>query len=191
MSEDGFHAHAPHEHEVEHRAESGERFASRVAILTAILSTIGAIFSFQGGATQNEALMLKNDAAIKRTEATDIWNQYQAKSSKENIAALGADLLQGDRHEQLLRDVDRYARERGELKARAEKIEAGSRAFEAQSAAAMHVHHYWAQATTALQIAIAMAAISLLSRRKLLEYVSYGFAVLGTAIGLYAWFGAT
>jgi len=190
MAEEEFEVKGPHEYAIEEGAERGERFASRVAVLTAIFSTIGAIFSFQGGVTENEALMLKNDAAIRRTAATDLWNQYQAKSNKANTAALGVDLLQGERHDQLVQEVARYAKEIQEIRGEAEKIEAESAAANKESAAAMHQHHYWAQATTALQIAIAMAAISLLSRRKPLEYVSYGFAALGVGIGLYALLGA-
>ena len=47
----------------------------------------------------------------------------------------------------------------------------------------MHVHHRWAQATTALQISIALAAMALLTRRKWLEYGMFGVAALGLALG--------
>ena len=87
-----FHVHGPHEHEVEHQAQSGDSFAGRIAVTTAILATVGALFSYQGGATQNDALLFKNDAAIKKTEASDQWNFYQAKSNKQNLAELGATL---------------------------------------------------------------------------------------------------
>ncbi len=90
MSE-GFHVHGPHDHEVEHKAHSGDPMAARVAVMTAILATIGALISYQGGATQNAALLYKNEAAIKKTEASDQWNFYQAKSSKQNLAELGRD----------------------------------------------------------------------------------------------------
>ena len=92
MSEDGFHVHGVHEHEIEHQAHTGDAFASRIAVMTAILATVGAIFSFQGGAEQNDALIYKNDAAIRRTEASDQWNFYQAKSAKQNLAEFAATL---------------------------------------------------------------------------------------------------
>ena len=39
----------------------------------------------------------------------------------------------------------------------------------------MHVHHRWAQAMTLIQIAIALAAITLLTRNKWLQWgVSHG-----------------
>ncbi len=50
----------------------------------------------------------------------------------------------------------------------------------------MHQHHRWAQATTMLQVAIALAAIALLTRRKWLQWGMYGVAGLGIAIGVLA-----
>jgi hypothetical protein len=47
----------------------------------------------------------------------------------------------------------------------------------------LHLHHRWAQATTALQISIALAAIALLTRRKWLEWGMFGVAALGVALG--------
>jgi hypothetical protein len=38
-----------------------------MAIFTALLSTIGAIISYQGGATQNEAMMFKNEAVLQKS----------------------------------------------------------------------------------------------------------------------------
>src|SRR4029453_3569233 len=50
----------------------------------------------------------------------------------------------------------------------------------------MDQQHRWAQATTALQIAIAMAAIALLTKRDWLQYAMYGVAALGGGLGLLA-----
>ena len=80
MSEE-FEFHAPHDHEVAHvgHQHGGQKdnFASRIAVMTAIMATVGAIFGFQAGSTQNEAAMAKNKAAIVKTEAADQWNFYQ------------------------------------------------------------------------------------------------------------------
>src|SRR3979409_1840916 len=94
MSE-AFHVHGPHDHEVEHAADSGDPFAGRIAVMTAIFATIGASFGYMAGKTQNDALLFKNEAAIKKTEASDQWNFYQAKSSKQNLAELGGVLAAG------------------------------------------------------------------------------------------------
>ena len=82
MSGHGFHVHGPHDHEVEHIAQhGGDSFTARLAVLTAILSTVGAIFGYMGGHTQNAALLHKNEAAIQKTSASNQWNYYQAKSN--------------------------------------------------------------------------------------------------------------
>ena len=189
MSDDEFHVHGPHDHAVEHATEHGDAFAGRIAVMTAIFATIGALFGYMGGATQNDALLYKNDAAIKKTEASDQWNFYQAKSSKQNLAELGATLVTGEQVAKYQKDAERYKKEKEEIKVQAEKFEAASKEAEAKSEASMHVHHRWAQAMTLVQIAIALAAITILTRNKGLMYVAYGAAggsmILGALAGMH------
>jgi hypothetical protein len=188
MSAGGFHVHGPHDHELEHAAaHSTDSLSSRIAVMTAIFATIGAFFGYMGGATQNEALMFKNDSAIRRTEASDQWNFYQAKSSKQNLAELGAVLASADAATRYRTEVDRYNKEKQEIMAKAQALEKRSEELEAKSEAAMHVHHRWAQAMTLIQIAIALAAITLLTRSRGLQFVSYGVAAGSVVLGTLAW----
>jgi hypothetical protein len=70
MSGHGFHVHGPHDHELEHAQQGGHGdhgaggMINQIAMFTAIIATIGAIFSYMGGATQANAGLYKNDAAI-------------------------------------------------------------------------------------------------------------------------------
>jgi hypothetical protein len=185
MSEE-FHVHGPHDHEVEHRSQHGDPFAGRIAVMTAIFATIGAMFGYMGGRTQNEALLYKNEAAIRRTEASDQWNFYQAKSNKQNLAELGATLTTGEQQSRYQVEVARYKKEKEEIMPEAKKLEDESKAAEQKSEAAMHVHHRWAQATTLIQIAIALAAITILTRNRGLQYTAYAVAVAATAVGALA-----
>ena len=189
MSSGGFHVHGPHDHELEHAAQHDPSgMAGQLAVVTAILATVGALFAYMGGATQATAGLLKNDAAIRKTEASNQWNYYQAKSSKQNLSELAVALAPEAKQPFYLDEVKRYKAEKAEIKVAAEKLEAESKAFDEQSAELMHQHHRWAQATTALQISIAMAAIALLTKRKWLEYVVFGVGGLGVALGALAWF---
>ena len=189
MSSDGFHVHGPHEHELEHAAQHEPKgMAGQLAVVTAILATVGAMFSYMGGATQADAGLLKNDAAIRKTEASNQWNYYQSKSSKQNLSELAMELAPDARKTFYQDEVKRYKAEKSEIKLAAEKLEAESKAFDAQSAEQMHQHHRWAQATTALQVAIAMAAIALLTRRKWLEYAVFAMSSVGVALGALAYF---
>ena len=188
MSADGFHVHGPHEHEVEHAVQHNAKSNSTgvIAVTTAILATVGALFSYMGGSTQANAGLYKNNAAIKKTEASNQWNYYQAKSSKQNLAELAVVLAPEDRRAGYKDEVGRYKLEKAEIKLAAEKLEADATRWDQQSEDQMHLHHRWAQATTALQITIALAAIALLTGRKWLEYGMYGVAVLGLLLGVAA-----
>src|SRR5439155_429567 len=100
------------------------------------------------------------EAAIRKTEASDQWNFYQAKSSKQNLAELGATLATGDQQARYMKEVERYKKEKEEIMPEAKKLEQQSKEAEEKSEASMHVHHRWAQALTLIQISIAPAATS-------------------------------
>ena len=190
MSDHGFHVHGPHDHEVEHVAQHGDkdRFAGSMAVATAVLATIGALFSYMGGATQANAGLFKNNAAIKKTEAGNQWNYYQAKSGKQNLSELAIVLVADDRKPRFEQEVERYKKEKAEIKLAAEALEAKSKDWDLQSEAQMHQHHRWAQATTALQVSIALAAMALLTRRTWLKWGMVGVASVGLVLGALAVF---
>ena len=198
MSSGGFHVHGPHDHAVEHAAHGhdaahhgadhgGGSSTNKIAMFTAIVATVGAIFAYMGGATQANAGLMKNDAAIKKTEASNQWNYFQSKSTKQSLAELARDLTPAEAEKvKYQAKIDRYEKEKNEIKTAAEKLEADAHAFDQQSEAQMHQHHRWAQATTALQVAIALAAIALLTKKKWLEYGMYGVAAVGLGVGALA-----
>jgi len=187
MSSGGFHVHGPHDHELEHAAQHDPAgMAGQLAVITAILATVGAIFAYMGGATQANAGLYKNDAAIKKTEASNQWNYYQAKSSKQNLSELAFELAPDTRKTFYTDEIKRYKAEKAEIKLAAEKLEAESKAWDDKSAEQMHQHHRWAQATTALQVAIAMAAIALLTKKRWLEKLVFGVSGIGIAVGVLA-----
>jgi hypothetical protein len=136
-------------------------------MFTAIIATVGApCFGYMGGATQANAGLYKNNAAIKKTEASNQWNYYQAKSSKQNLSELAMELTPAKK-EFYQDEIKRYKGEKAEIKAAAEKLEAESKHWDEQSDEQMHQHHRWAQATTVLQVSIAMAAIALLIQKEM------------------------
>ena len=147
------------------------------------LSTIGAIFGYMGGHSQNLALLYKNDAAIQKTSASNQWNYYQAKSNKQNLAELSVTLTSGEARQKFSEAVERYKKEKEDIKIEAEKLEAAAQAADQRSELEMHVHERWALATTLLQIAIALSAITLLTRKRWMLGGVYGAAGIGLAVG--------
>jgi hypothetical protein len=188
---DEYEVHGPHDHAVEHVGEGhsahgdADPFASRMAVMTAILATIGAIYAYQSGTSENLALYYKNEAAIKKTEAANQWSYYQAKGEKENLAELGAALSapDSDAHAKFLADVEKYKQQKEPIRANAEAIEKDVASNDAQSETLLHGHHRWAQATTLIQISIALTAITLLTRKKWLRNLSLGVAAAGILFG--------
>jgi hypothetical protein len=183
MSEGHFHVHGPHDHELEHAAHTKDPFSGRIAVMTAIFATLGAGMGYMAGHTQNAALLFKNEAAIRKTEASDQWNFYQAKSSKQNLAELGAVLATGADAERYRGEVERYKKEKADVEKDARRLEADSKAAEDKSEAALHEHHRWAQSMTLIQVSIALAAITLLTRSRGLMFVSYAAAAGAVVIG--------
>lgn len=189
MSE-AFEVPSPHEKHVEHTTEHaharGDGFASRIAVMTAVMATIGAMLSYQAGSTESEAAMDKNNAAIIKTEAANQWNYYQAKSSRQNLSEM-ASHIPGLDAAHYNTEAERYRREKEAVRQKAEGLEAESREWDARSEQALHQHHRWAQAMTAIQIAISLAAITLLTRREWLKRLSYTAVGASVILGSMAW----
>ena len=67
--EEEYEVPSPHERMVEEETEKeGNRLAQRIALMTAVLATAGALISYQSGSAQTEAMFLKNDLAQQETQ---------------------------------------------------------------------------------------------------------------------------
>jgi uncharacterized protein DUF4337 len=211
-----FHVHGPHEHEVEHAAAaeaSGHAahgthgdaqalgLAQRVALMTAILAFCGAISSWQGSTSLNEAMLLKNESillknqsVLRKTEASNQWNYYQAKSSKQNLAELALALAPADKRDFYTKEIERYKVEKAAIQKDAEALEAEVRKYDKlsdeaneKSAQKIHPHHRWELAMTVFQIAISLASITILTRMRWLYFASGLAGAVGVGLGLAAW----
>ena len=157
------HLHEQVHHSAEH---SRERWISWVALSTAILAVLAAIAGLLSGRYVNEAMM-------NQIEASDQWNYYQAKGIK--AAVLDAKMsLSGAPDESDQSKRDRYEKEQEEIKSEAEHKEAAAKSN-------FHKHEVFAGGVTMFQIAIAIAAISALTRRRPFWIVSLLFGAAGCA----------
>lgn len=195
MSGKGFHVHGPHDHEIEHARQHAAgvhdsatetKMTQQIALFTAVAATVGVIFSYLGGVTQANATLFKSDAAIAKTEAANQWSYFQAKSTKQSLAEAALDAAAPDRRAFYQAKIDRYEQEKNEIKAEAEKFEAEAREWDRRSDEQIHQHHRWAQATTVLQVSIALAAIALITRRRSVEWAMLGVGAAGVGLGVLA-----
>jgi hypothetical protein len=172
-----------HEEIQEKAEEKREKWTLYVALSTAFMAVLAAVAGLLAGHHANEAL-------VERMKASDQWNFYQAKNLKEEIAvntdmilqAVGAARTQESAKtggtaiasQDHSKDIARYEKEKAEIKKQAQENEEASEAHLAK-------HVPLARAVTAFQIAIAISAIAVLTRRKILWYS--GLAL--TAIGIF------
>jgi Na+/glutamate symporter len=159
---------------------------NQIAMFTAIVATIGALFGYMGGATQANAGLFKNNAAIKKTEASNQWNFFQAKSTKQSLSELARDLAPADKKDFYQAKIDRYEKEKNDIKVGADKLEAQATEWDKKSDEQMHQHHRWAQSTTVLQVCIALAAIALLTKKRWVAYAMFAAGAVGLVVGTLA-----
>ena len=157
------HLHEQVHHSAEH---SRERWISWVALSTAILAVLAAIAGLLSGRYVNEAMM-------NQIEASDQWSYYQAKSIKAAVLDAKTSLsVAPNDSDQSKRD--RYEKEQEKIKSEAEQKEAAAKSN-------FHKHEVFAGGVTMFQIAIAIAAISALTRKRRFWIVSLLFGAVGCA----------
>ncbi len=163
----------------------GDGFAGKVAVLIALLATLGTMFGFIGSAAHNNAALYKSNAAIDKTSAANAWGHYQAKTSRQNLAELAAS-IPGVDQEHYRDEMRRYGIEKDTIRKEAERFEASSHEWNGLSEKELRRHRQWAAASVAQQIAISLAAITLLSRRTWLLTLTSAVAAFGITLAFFA-----
>ena len=162
------HLHETMEHEASHGSHHKQSWIMGVALSSALVAGLAAIASLLAGANANEAM-------IDQMQASNQWSYYQAKSIKANVLASKTELLTALGKPVDTRDTEKlleYKKEQAAIQAAAEEKQTAS-------AAHLHVHEIMARSVTLLQVAIAISAISALTRKRRFWFVSLGFAAIG------------
>lgn len=184
----GLHTHAPHDEAVHDAAHGNSHEPARglnqwVAIFTALIAALGAMVSYQGSNLMNEVLLYKNEAVLKKTKATDEWNYYQAVSTKMHLMELAVELAPSNRVTGFKEEITKYKVQKVEIKQRADALEKDSEGANAESRRLNKPHHDLEIAMIFFQIAISLASITALTRRRWLFAAGLVSAVIG--IGLW------
>ena len=188
--EEDYEVPSPHEHAVEKAVEKEkDSLAQKIALMTAVLATVGALISYQSGSAQTEAMFLKNQSILKQAEASDQWAFYQAKSVKGHIAEAAAELATSPGVKaSFIVQKEKEEKEKVEVQAEAKKLQAESRKLGEESEAKLRPHERLALALTFIQIAVALAAITVLTRRAWLLWGAVGSAAVGIIAAVSAMF---
>lgn len=161
-----------HEQSNEHAhhilAEGKERWVLYVALTTAVIAVLAAITGLLAGDHSDEAML----AQIK---SSDQWAYYQAKGIKTDVLAASNNLLIAMGRTPAAKDTAKVSANKKEQA----KIMAEAKALQKESDEHVAKHKILARGVTLFQVAIAIGAISIITKRKALWMGSMGFATIG------------
>ena len=166
-------------------SESQKRWLSRVGVTTAVLAACASVATMFSSSYLNKAM-------LEQIVTSDSWNYYQAKGVKlavlesrmETLTALGKPPTEVPGTESDPVRAERYRNEQNEIKAEAEKHKQLASEYQTR-------HSRLALASTASQIAIAMAAVALLTRKNSFWLLSLVVGLIGIGLLLFGLFAST
>jgi hypothetical protein len=159
------------------RSESWTKYVSLMVVFLAVFTGIG---SLKVGAFSSRAVM-------RQAQASDQWAYYQAKGIKAKVVEAELRGLRErpdappERLKMLEAEVERYKREQGEVEKRARELE------QERDSASQKVPPL-GNGVAALQIAIALGSICLLTKKRPLFGVAGVLGALGAASVAYGLF---
>jgi hypothetical protein len=169
-------------------------FDRNVAMTMTVIAALLAVVTLLSHRAHTETLRLVTLAAVYKSEATDEWNYYQAKNIRSHAYRTsgefssfvtkegGSETRRKAAAERWQKQVDKYEQELPEQKKRAEELDAKSVAAVKQSE---HVHHQadrFDVGELAVELALILSSIAVLTKRRPYWYAGIAFACAGSAV---------
>jgi hypothetical protein len=157
----------------EHAEHAKEPFDRKVALTMAVIAAVMAIVSVMGH-------ILTTDELLDQQKASDQWAFYQAKAIRRYESDIARDLLAAVSAgpagiNKYAANVERYEKEGGEIQNEAKKLEEESHVRGAQ-ALRTHIGEVF------LEIAIVLASLAILTKRRPMWFASMLGGFVGAAI---------
>lgn len=165
-----------HAHEtIEHHAHgSSEPWVMGVALTAAILAALAAV-------TALYAEHFATEATLEQIKASDKWTEFQANSIKEKVLLTNKKILV-----KLQQDLDPEDEAKlVEYRSKKDEIKEQAKEFEKESLTHLCEHVPLSRGLTMFQVAIAIGAISVLTKRRVFWFVALAFGAIG--IGFLIW----
>ncbi len=153
---------------VEHAHHATEPWIMGVALTAAVLAVLAAITALLAEHHANHAIL----TAIG---ASNQWAYYQAKGIKASNVTTRIITLEAQGKPPLEKDQKKLAQYESDQ----ERIKEQATELQEESELHLHTHLPLAFGVTLFQVAIAIGAISVLTKRKVFWYVAIGFGVAG------------
>lgn len=173
--------HSTHEHleeaeHVEHAAH--DQFTRNVATTMAIIAAFLAAVALLSHRSHTETLRLVTFSNIRHTQASDIWNYFQAKNIRnhqygmflELMEFVGTDVPDQERRGLALKSwqdrVAKYEKELPDLEAQARGLEEEADDYRARSESMHHRADRFDLGELGIELGLVLASIAILTRRR-------------------------
>jgi hypothetical protein len=179
-------AHAAHGGHGGHDAPRTSPLTSQVTLTIAVMAVIAAVGASLETTEGDKTIVAKNEAVLQQNQATDQWNEYEAKSLKKNLYVIAAD--QGGPR------APAYAKIAAQNGEDQKGIQVKAKAFEAardrmSEAAEVHErrHGRLTIASTLLHMAIAIATLAIILQTRWPWLTALALTAAGLGLGAWAY----
>lgn len=177
------HEHAEH---AEHAAHSGVKLVAWVSMTIAILAVLSAVVGSLETVMSGQAFTQKNEAVLAQARASDLWNEYEAKSLKKHIYGIAAD--EGGPK------ADKYRQTQASNAVDETKLQDEAKALEKERDDHLKLaeqkegrEHRLTMGATLLHMGIAISTIAIIASKRWPWIASLVLGVAGSAIALWAY----
>ena len=184
LEEMEMHEHAEH---AEHAAHANDSLLSQVTLTIAVMAVVAAIGGSLETTEGDKTIGAKNDAVLQQNQATDTWNEFEAKSTKKNLYQLFADQAPPDKASTYAKEVAKNVADQAKLMKKAKGYEAARDAAAEQAETHERRHGRLTIASTLLHMAIAIATLAIILHRRWPWLTSLALAAVGLGLAVWAY----
>jgi hypothetical protein len=177
------HEHAKH---AAHASHENSPLISQVTLTIAVMAVIAAVGASLETTEGDKTIVAKNEAVLQQNQATDAWNEYEAKSLKKNLYAIAAD-QGGPKAAAYARIAAQNGDDQKPIQARAKAFEAARDRMGEQAEIHETRHGRLTLASTLLHMAIAIATLAIILQKRWPWLAALGLTAAGLGLGLWAY----
>jgi hypothetical protein len=189
------HEHLEHAEHAQHHAH--DPFDKRVAMTMAVVAACLASVTVVGHREHNQTILDQAQAAVYHTQASDMWNFYQAKNIRTHeynafaalMSSLNKDALQEEKAKKVKDYWENKARTYEEkdlpkLKKEAEDLAAKAKQYEEKSHQAHARTNFFDGGHLFIDLALVACSIAILTKMRIFWFGGIAICALGVAIAL-------
>ncbi len=163
-----------------------DSFNSQVTMTIAVMAVVAAIAASLETSEGDKTIVAKNDAVLQQNQATDQWNEYEAKSVKKNIYQIAVD-QGGPKAPAYANVVAQNTADQQRIMGEAKGFEEKRRQFSEIAEIHERRHGRLTVGSTLLHMAIAISTLSIILQRRWPWLIALALTAAGLGIGAWAY----